>query len=64
MNKYFFSFTILIFNLNFSVISFAKINLSNDNWQAIIDSTWGEGLPTEEKLKIFDYAWDFIDLIH
>lgn len=31
------------------------------HWQEIIDSTWGHGLPTAEKLQIFDVACDYID---
>jgi len=34
---------------------------SRNDWQAIIDSTWGEGLPTDEKLAIFDKFWLHID---
>ena len=31
------------------------------DWQEIIDEYWGEGLPTNEKLEIFDTAIDKID---
>jgi hypothetical protein len=31
------------------------------DWAAVIDSTWGVGLPTNEKLQIFDTFWDAID---
>ncbi|MFC2103380.1 S41 family peptidase [Bacteroidota bacterium] len=31
------------------------------DWREIIDSTWGAGLPTSEKLAIFDAAWDYLD---
>jgi len=31
------------------------------DWAAIIDSTWGPGLPTNEKLQIFDIFWNNID---
>jgi len=34
---------------------------SKENWQALIDSVWGEGFPTSEKLEIFDYAFDLTD---
>lgn len=34
---------------------------SNDDWAAAIDSTWGTGLPTSEKLRIFDAVWNYID---
>jgi len=32
-----------------------------EDWQAVIDATWGEGLPTEKKREIFDQAWNKID---
>ncbi len=32
-----------------------------DDWAAIIDATWGEGLPVEEKLEIFDTFVNKID---
>jgi hypothetical protein len=35
---------------------------SVDDWQAIIDSVWGEGLPVEQKLLIFDLFWNRIDM--
>jgi len=31
------------------------------DWAAIIDSTWGPGLPTADKLAIFDAYWDAVD---
>lgn len=34
---------------------------SRSDWAAIIDSTWGPGLPTSEKLQIFDTFWNNID---
>ncbi len=34
---------------------------SKDDWAEVIDSTWGEGLPTAEKLEIFDRAMDTLD---
>ncbi len=34
---------------------------SKDDWAALIDTTWGAGLPTSEKLRIFDAVWDYID---
>ncbi len=30
-------------------------------WNYIIDTTWGEGRTTEEKLQIFDIFWDYTD---
>ena len=29
-----------------------------EEWWAIIDTTWGEGLPTSTKLQLFDAAWN------
>ena len=31
------------------------------DWQTLIDSVWGPGLPTSQKLEIFDTAWDTIN---
>ncbi len=32
-----------------------------EEWQTIIDTTWGNGLPTATKLQYFDIAWNTID---
>lgn len=34
---------------------------SKEDWAEVIDATWGEGLPTSEKLEIFDRAMDTLD---
>jgi hypothetical protein len=34
---------------------------SKEDWQALIDSVWGPGLPTAQKLAIFDTAWDTLN---
>jgi hypothetical protein len=34
---------------------------SLEDWADVIDSTWGDGLPTIQKLEIFDRAYDYID---
>jgi hypothetical protein len=34
---------------------------SRDDWAAAIDSTWGEGLPVEDKTNIFMTLWNKID---
>ena len=34
---------------------------TKQDWKQVIDQTWGTGLPTAEKLAIFDRAWNFID---
>jgi len=31
------------------------------DWRRVIDSTWGDGLPVDEKLAILDLAWQVID---
>jgi hypothetical protein len=36
-------------------------HLSKSDWQELIDATWGPGLPTPEKLAIFDAAFNDID---
>jgi hypothetical protein len=35
--------------------------LTKDDWQNLIDARWGPGLPTEQKLQIFDSYWNRID---
>lgn len=34
---------------------------SKENWQEVIDSVWGNGLPTSQKIKIFDTALDTLN---
>lgn len=34
---------------------------TRDDWEAVIDATWGAGLPTAQKLQIFDTAWEALD---
>ena len=34
---------------------------TRQDWITVIDSTWGEGLPTADKLEIFDIFWETID---
>lgn len=36
-------------------------HLTGSEWQELIDDRWGSGLPTEEKLVIFDEFWRRID---
>jgi hypothetical protein len=31
------------------------------DWRKLIDSTWGPGLPTDQKLQIFDGFWNDVD---
>ena len=48
---------------NFSVKHITKKpgHYTRNDWAAAIDSTWGEGLPTDQKLAIFDTFWEKID---
>lgn len=32
-----------------------------EDWKTVIDTTWGEGLSTPEKLEIFDKFWNDVD---
>ncbi len=34
---------------------------TQDDWRAVIDATWGAGLPTTQKLALFDQWWDLVD---
>jgi hypothetical protein len=34
---------------------------TEDDWQTIIDITWGDGLPTEDKVDIWEGFWNDID---
>jgi hypothetical protein len=40
-------------------LGFAR-NTARD-WKKLIDSTWGPGLPTDQKLQIFDGFWDNVN---
>lgn len=31
-------------------------------WKYIVDTTWGDGMPTEDKLLLFDRFWEAVDL--
>jgi len=33
-----------------------------DEWREIVDDFWGDGVETSEKLRIFDRAWDELDM--
>jgi len=48
-------YIIIYLNVGFSQGFFEK------DWDTIIDTTWGPGLPTSEKLEIFDSIWTVID---
>lgn len=34
---------------------------SKQDWQAVIDSTWGQGMTTAKKLQLYDYFWNAVD---
>lgn len=46
---------------DFEYIAKREGHYSSDDWARVIDSTWGKGLPTMQKLEIFDRAYEFID---
>jgi len=50
----------LLYFLILSNITFSQGFFEKD-WETIIDTTWGPGLPTSEKLEIFDSVWTLID---
>jgi hypothetical protein len=46
----------------FSTSATARTDASSpENWQQEIDELWGPGLPTEQKLAIFDQFWTIVD---
>jgi hypothetical protein len=56
--------------LLFVIITFINLNIipqnksfynSKSDWQYIIDTTWGIGLSTTEKLQVFDSFWNQVD---
>ena len=51
---------LLLYLLILSPVSFSQGFFEKD-WETIIDTTWGSGLPTAEKLEIFDSVWTLID---
>jgi hypothetical protein len=46
---------------DFEYIPKRKGHYTAEQWHEVIDSTWGEGLPTGEKLDLFDQFWNTID---
>jgi hypothetical protein len=52
---------LIFYLLIFSASALCQSNFFTKDWKTIIDTTWGEGLPTDEKLKIFDSVWTLID---
>jgi len=70
--KYSFIIFALILLIALPLTSTAQIKSSIDSsqkigkytveeWKTVIDSTWGEGLPTADKLQIFDLYWNAVD---
>jgi hypothetical protein len=43
------------------LLSSGSILYAQTDWSTMIDTTWGEGLPTADKLQIFDTFWETID---
>jgi hypothetical protein len=37
---------------------------SKEDWRRLIDSTWGPGLPTDQKLQIFDGFWNNVNMYY
>jgi len=48
-------------SLQFNHILKRSGHYTAEDWRAVIDATWGEGLPTDKKLEIFDYFWKKVD---
>jgi len=44
-----------------SLVSGRSFYRSKADWQHIIDSTWGPGMPTATKLSVFDSFWNLVD---
>ncbi len=53
--------TKLLFYLLISFSTGYSQGFFEKDWETIIDTTWGQGLPTSEKLEIFDSIWTLID---
>ncbi len=52
-------FFLLLTSINAQDTKIGRHTISE--WHHLIDSTWGEGRTTLEKLQIFDYFWNTID---
>jgi Peptidase family S41 len=37
------------------------IDFTPADWKVVVDARWGSGLPTSEKLRLFDLLWDAVD---
>ena len=46
---------------NFNYVAKKPGHSTAKDWQTVIDTTWGEGLPTETKLQLFNDAWNTIN---
>lgn len=52
---------IFLFSLSSSIILAQEVGFFEYDWITAIDTTWGEGLATTEKLALFDTVWTLID---
>jgi hypothetical protein len=46
---------------DFNYVAKKSGHYTAEDWAIVIDSTWGEGLPTESKLALFNAAWNMLD---
>jgi hypothetical protein len=57
--------TVLFLLLYLTQISYSQANRSNSksirDWQYAIDTTWGAGLPTAQKVQLFNAFWTKVD---
>jgi len=60
ISSYSFKLKIYCFLFIISGVGFSQGFFEKD-WETIIDTTWGPGLPTNDKLEIFDSVWTIID---
>jgi len=59
--KYIIIFLVFINSIILASDADSLIASKKAQWTVAIDNYWGPGLPTEEKLKIFDTMWDDVD---
>jgi len=62
MYKNYFILSLCLVFIFLSFPSYSQdISFFDYDWETAIDTTWGEGAPTEEKLATFDSIWTIID---